>query len=180
MRCHPVSSNFHFTVVTHHPCCLPPAVCCHPCRWFCLAAVVSPRPGVDTIVGFVAAAVGLVGEFSQEAPFLQQALASQDAPPGASSSSREHQLPAAPASAAAAAAEAAADPTEDHTAAAAALTGHAPSTTTSSSGVGDGSPPAAAAVAVEVVLLGVVSGYRRQGVASRLLQQVKRHARSQG
>jgi GNAT superfamily N-acetyltransferase len=136
-------------------------------------------------VGFVAAAVGRVGEFSQEAPFLQQVLSSQDFRATSSSSSeldssREHTSPAA----------AAADSTADHTgvaaaAAAAGVNGHAPSTGTSSSGVGDSSPPAAAAaavdaVAVEVVLLGVVSGYRRQGVASRLLQQVKRHARSQG
>ena len=156
-------------------------------RWFCLAAVASPRPGVEHLVGFVAAAIGKVAEFTQEAPFLQQALCQA----GSSSSSSSSTQP--PAAAAAAAAVTAVSAAAGSVAAVAMDTAGLEASSSSSSGGtgGDGSSDAsdasdataaaaAAAVAVEVVLLGVVSGYRRQGVASRLLQQVKRHARSQG
>lgn len=141
-----------------------------PRRWFCLAAVSSPRPGVEQIVGFVAAAVGRVGEFTQEAPFLTQTLLASQA----GSSSNAH--PPAEAGTLAAVGVTAA-PEHLDTAAAG---GSDDSSDGSSSRTAAAAATAADALAVEVVLLGVVSGYRRQGVASRLLQQVKRHARSTG
>jgi GNAT superfamily N-acetyltransferase len=126
---------------------------------------------VEQIVGFVAAAVGRVAEFTQEAPFLTQTLLASQ--PGSSSSSN-----ALAADAGALAALEAAAAASEHSSVAAAAAGAA------AAGDSDDSSSAAAAaadaLAVEVVLLGVVSGYRRQGVASRLLQQVKRHARSTG
>lgn len=129
-----------------------------------MAAVASPRPGVEQIVGFVAAAVGRVGEFAQEAPFLQQTIVH-----AAGSSSSSSQLLEA--------GEAAA---ERIVAAVIDSTGSNAVDDGSSSGTAGSTTAAADALAVEVVLLGVVSSYRRQGVASRLLQQVKRQAMSQG
>jgi GNAT superfamily N-acetyltransferase len=42
------------------------------------------------------------------------------------------------------------------------------------------SSSASEALALEVVLLGVVPAFRRRGVASRLIKQVKTHARTRG
>jgi ribosomal protein S18 acetylase RimI-like enzyme len=100
-----------------------------------------------------------VQEFAQEAHFLQQTLEGA----GSSSSSSSAQLLEAGEAAAAATAGGTSSNAADG------------SSSSSSSTV-----DAADALAVEVVLLGVVSSYRRQGVASRLLQQVKRRAMSQG
>jgi len=139
--------------------------------------VASPRPGVEQIVGFVAAALGKVDEFTQERPFLQQAI--RQAGSSSSSSGSNAQPPEGIGVAAAATSLAAAVvPAEEL------LRANEPGGVAgggSSGTAADGSTGSSSdALAVEVVLLGVVSGYRRQGVASRLLQQVKRHAHSQG
>ncbi|KAF8063659.1 ard1 [Scenedesmus sp. PABB004] len=121
----------------------------NPERWFCLAAVAAGAGGAgERIVGFVAAALGQVGEFPEERPFLEAALG------GRGGVSAGAAAPPAPAAA--------------RDGAGAAAPGDAPGA------------PTGGVRALEVVLLGVVPEFRRRGVATRLLKQVKVHARTRG
>jgi GNAT superfamily N-acetyltransferase len=139
----------------------PPTHCA--ARWFCLAAIASSGgPGAaagqlqqqqERVIGFAAAALGRVGEFALEQAHLSSVLKQQQQQQQQLVSRAEATttLPAPPA---------------------------APSGTQQASAAVNAN--SSEALALEVVLLGVLPGFRRQGVASRLLQAMKRHARAQG
>jgi hypothetical protein len=143
--------------------------------------------GPERLVGFAAAALGLVAEFATEACHLTASLqASLAAGAGGGGGSGDERSGgdddeasggvsgggggggAAPAASMAPATDGGGSGSERARAA-----GRAAAQAAAAAAAPD-------ALALEVVLLGVVAGCRRQGVASRLLQQLTRHGRAVG
>jgi hypothetical protein len=135
-----------------------------PERWYCVAAV--PAGGDGRVVGFVAAAIGRVSEFPQEAALLATAIDEQRKlagyePIGSSSGSAED----------GGGASSSGSGVSEASAGAASTSGSGSGSSGSSGGGSDD-------LVAEVVLLGVLEDWRRQRVATRLLGRVRAFARS--